>query len=139
MYLCLACVRVLNAVFTTFPKSTSVSFGEDATFSCAGYGQVLLWVVDDTGAMFHDGARYRTNVIKGLRESILTVFGTVENNNASILCQMIADDVIHNAPLAYLTLLGESVDFGLLERRKNGEFVNTYKRVRFLILFHILF
>ena len=101
-------VRVFNAVFAAFPESTSVSVGEDATFFCAGYAQVLVWIVDDTAAMFHDGALYRTKLVNGLRESNLTVLGTVENNNASIKCRIVVNNVVYEAPVVYLTLLGES-------------------------------
>ena len=100
--------RIFNAVFTTFPESTSVSVGQHATFFCAGYGQILAWFVDDIAAMFHGGVKYSTKVVNGLRESNLTVFGTTENNNVSIACLIVVGTVIHDAPLAYLTLLGES-------------------------------
>ena len=101
-------MRVFIAVFATFPESTSVSVGKNGTFFCAGYGQVLVWIVSDTAAMLHDGAIYHTKVVNGLRESNLTVFGIVENNNASIMCQIFANNALHNTPVAYLTLLGES-------------------------------
>ena len=58
--------------------------------------------------MYNDGVKYRTKEVNGLYESNLTVFGTTENNNASIKCRIVVEDVVHDTPLAYLTLLGES-------------------------------
>ena len=99
---------IFNAEFAAVPESTSVSVGKNGTFYCAAYAQILVWIVDNTAAMFHDGATYRTTLVDGLRESNLTVVGTVENNNASIVCRIVVDSVVYDAPVAYMTLLGES-------------------------------
>ena len=114
LYACLS-----NAVFTTFPESTSISIGEDAIFFCAGYGKILLWTVNDVGALFLDGVTYHIKSENGLRRSNLIISGTVDYNKASILCQVVADDVVYNAPLAYLTLIGKSMDLNVMEGNKN--------------------
>ena len=90
--------------------STSVLLQEKATFLCSGTGQELFWTVNDVNAESYVGAAYHTNIHDNdFRESTLTVLGTINSNNASIKCSIVASYNEYESPSAYLTLLGEFV------------------------------
>ena len=90
------------------PTSTSVPLGETATFLCSGTGQDLFWTVDGVNAILYNGADYLTQIDNFFRDSKLSVYGSIENNNVSIDCYIIDQRSVYKAPSAYLTVLGES-------------------------------
>ena len=90
------------------PASTSVLLGKTATFLCSGTGQDLYWTVDGVYALLYKSAQYRTKIDNYFRDSKLSVFGSIENNNVSIVCYILDQRSGYRAPTAYLTVLGES-------------------------------
>ena len=94
----------------TSPVSASALLGEDARFSCVGRGPAFLWLVNGINAKNLLGAHSNTTVVEGgVVASDLSITATVENDNASVQCLLIAigdEDNIISDP-AYLTVLGE--------------------------------
>ena len=89
------------------PNSTSVLFGQDATFSCTGEGLAIVWTLDGTN-VDELGIEATNDIINGIRISTLTIIGSVETNNVSIQCVIIRSDSIPvlSEPV-FLTVLGK--------------------------------
>ena len=98
----LECVAI-----TTPPVSTSVLLEEEAHFSCAGTGPLMLWLINGQQVKNLVGVRFDTNVTNGVATSDLFIMSTVENDNASVQCLLIIGNANVASEPAYLTVLGE--------------------------------
>ena len=88
------------------PKSTSVMLGEEAKFSCSGEALAVFWTINGVG-IAGLGIDSTEENVNGVLTSTITVTGSAQYDNASILCVLVSLLTNNPLPPVYFTVLGK--------------------------------
>ena len=105
---CFLHVYCLYVDVVTQPENKSVLLGESTTFLCAGRDVLtIVWTINSINVEDLD-INPNTDVVDGVRNSTLTLTGSVENNKVPIQCSIHTSDSL---PVlltpVFLTVLGK--------------------------------